>query len=65
MYTDNRAFRWLSSKESTYNARDTRFNLWVEKIPWGREWQSTLLFLPGESQEQRKPGGLQSMGSGT
>ena len=24
------------------------FNPWVGKIPWRREWQPTLLFLPGE-----------------
>ena len=22
---------------------------WVGKIPWGRQWQPTLVFLPGES----------------
>ena len=24
------------------------FDLWVEKIPWRREWQLTPVFLPGE-----------------
>ena len=24
------------------------FNPWVGKIPWRREWQPTLVFLPGE-----------------
>ena len=38
----------------------TEFDPWAEKIPWRRAWQSTLIFLPGESQE---PGGLQSIGS--
>ena len=28
------------------------FDLWVRKIPWRRAWQSTLVFLPGESHEQ-------------
>ena len=27
------------------------------KIPWRREWQSTPVFLPGESYEQRSLGG--------
>ena len=29
------------------------FNPWVGKIPWRRKWQSTPVFLPGESQGQR------------
>ena len=27
---------------------------WVKKIPWRRAWQSTPIFLPGESHEQRR-----------
>ena len=30
-----------------------RFNPWVRKIPWRREWQPTPIFLPGESHGQR------------
>jgi len=30
-----------------------RFDPWVGKIPWRRKWQLTLVFLPGESHEQR------------
>ena len=30
-----------------------RFNPWVGKIPWRREWQPTPVFLPGESHRQR------------
>ena len=26
---------------------------WAEKIPWRRAWQSTPVFLPGESHGQR------------
>ena len=29
--------------------RRCRFNPWVRKIPWKRAWQSTPVFLPGES----------------
>ena len=29
------------------------FDPWVGKIPWGREWLPTPVFLPGESQGQR------------
>ena len=43
--------RWPSGKESTCQCRRHRryrFNPWVRKIPWRREWQSTPVFLPGE-----------------
>ena len=30
---------------------------WIEKIPWRREWQPTLLFLPGESHGMRSLAG--------
>ena len=29
------------------------FDPWVGKIPWRREWQSPVIFLPGESPGQR------------
>ena len=28
--------------------QETRFDPWVRKIPWRREWLPTLMFLPGE-----------------
>ena len=34
-----------------------RFNPWVRKIPWSREWQPTPVFLPGESAWTEEPGG--------
>ena len=30
-----------------------RFDPWIRKIPWGREWQPTPVFLPRESHGQR------------
>ena len=33
--------------------RRLRFNPWVRKIPWRREQQPTLVFLPGKSNRQR------------
>ena len=30
---------------------------WVGKVPWRRAWQPTLVFLPGESREQRSLAG--------
>ena len=34
-----------------------RFNPWVRKIPWRRAWQTTAVFLLGESHEQRSLAG--------
>jgi len=33
--------------------QETRFDPWVRKIPGRRAWQSTLVFLPGESLGQK------------
>ena len=33
--------------------QETGFDSWVWKIPWRRKWQSTPVFLPGESHRQR------------
>jgi len=41
------------SKESACDTGKHRFDLWIRKIPWRREWQPTLVFLPGESHGQR------------
>ena len=35
----------------------TGFDPWVRKIPWRRKWQSTPVFLPGESHGQRSLAG--------
>ena len=35
------------------NAGDSRFDLWIAKIPWRRKWQLTPVFLPGKSHGQR------------
>ena len=40
--------------------RRCELDSWVGKIPWRRKWQSTPIFLPGESHGQ-EPGGLQSV----
>ena len=39
-----------------------RFDPWVRKIPWRRAWQSTPVFLPGESQRQRSLMGYSPQG---
>ena len=59
--------RCLSGKESTCQCKRHRtfdFDPWVGRIPWRRQWQPTPVFLPGESQGQRRLlGGLQSLES--
>ena len=40
-------------KEPTCQCRRHRFDPWVGKIPWRREWQPTAVFLPGESHGRR------------
>jgi len=42
---------WLTGKE--FACPFARFDLWVRKIPWRREWLPTPVFLPGEFQGQR------------
>ena len=43
-------------------SRRPRFDPWVGKIPWRREWQPPPVFVPGKSHGQRT-GGLHSVGS--
>ena len=64
-YTDLLDFPGGSDgKESAHNCRKPRFNPWVGKILWRKEWQSTPGFLPGESHGWTvESGGPQSMGS--
>ena len=40
------------------NCRRLGFHFWVGKLPWRRAWQSTPVFLPGESPWTEEPGGL-------
>ena len=42
--------------------RRPRFDPWVGKIPWGREWLPTPVFLPGESHGQRSLEGYSPRG---
>ena len=54
--------RWLSAKEPTGQCKRPRFDPWVEKIPWRREWQPTPVFMPGESDRQRSLAGCTPSG---
>ena len=49
-------------KESALQGRRRRFNPWVGKIIWRRAWQSTPIFLPGESHGQRSQSGYSPWG---
>ena len=48
-------------KESAYNASDLDLIPGLGRSPGGRAWQSTPVFLPGESPWTEEAGGLQSM----
>ena len=52
-------YKMFEAVKNLLAMRKTGFNPWIGKIPWRREWQSTVIFLPGEFREHR----LQSMGS--
>ena len=54
----------LMVKNPPTNAGDMRcgFDPWLRKSPWRRAWQSTQVFLPGESQGQRSPVGYRTWG---
>ena len=41
------------SKEPTCQCRRCGFDPWVGRIPWRRKWQPSLVFLPGESHQER------------
>ena len=44
------------------SACKSRFNPWVWKIPWRREWQPTLVFFPGGFHGQRSLAGYSPWG---
>ena len=43
--------------------RETRFDLWVRKIPWRKEWQPTPVFFAWRIPWMEETGGLQFTGS--
>jgi len=49
----------LVVKNPPVDAGDIRhgFDPWIGNIPWGRAWQPTLVFLPGEFPGQRSLAG--------
>ena len=57
-----RGFPYSSDGKESAQCGKPGFNPYVGKIPWRRAWQSTPVFLPGESPWTGEPGGLQSVG---
>ena len=49
-------------KDSTCHARDPGSIPGLGRIPWGRKWHPTLVFLPGKIPWSEEPGELQSDG---
>ena len=45
--------RWCGGKESAWQWRGCRFNLWVRKITWNRKWQPTPVSLLRKFHGQR------------
>ena len=48
----NASFAGSVVKNLPANAGDVGL-IWVGKIPWGRKWQPTPVFLPGKSRGQK------------
>ena len=46
---------WLRRWRIRLPMQETRFDPWVRKNPWRREWLPTPVFLPGESHGQSSP----------
>ena len=44
--------RTSTAEVENASQQETRFCPWVGKIPWGRAWPPTPVFLPGESHGQ-------------
>jgi len=65
IYTEKKGLpRWLSGKESACQCRRhgrLGFVPWVGKIPWSRQWQPTVVFLPRQSYGQRSLAGYDSL----
>ena len=53
---------WCCGKECACRCRRRRFEPWVGKIPWSREWQHTPLFSPGKIPWTEEPGGATAHG---
>ena len=52
--------QWLKNPPANSGDKKHQFNPWVRKIPWRRTWQSTPVFLFGETHGQRSLAGYSS-----
>ena len=52
----------VAVKDFTSGSMVKNLSSWVGKIPWRREWQPALVFLPGESHGQRSLAGYSPWG---
>ena len=57
-----RSAQVAQQKGICFQCRRRTFSPWVGKTPWRRDWQSTPVFLPGESHGQRSLGGYSPWG---
>ena len=48
---------WLRCQRICLQGRRSRFRHWVRKIPWGKAWQPTPVFLLGEFHRQKSSAG--------
>ena len=55
---------WLRWQNVCPQCQKPRFDPWVGKIPWRREWLPSPVFLPGEFHGQRSLGGYSPLGHG-
>ena len=56
---------WLGGKDFTCQCRRHKrgwLHPWVGKTPWRRKWQTSPIFLPGKSHEQRSLAGYSPWG---
>ena len=53
---------WHSGKKSTCQCCRQGFDPWVRKIPWRKKWQTSLVFLPGNSHGERSLEGCSPWG---
>ena len=53
---------WLRWLRICLQGRRPRFDPWIRKIPWRREWLPTPVFLPGEFHGQRSLAGYSPWG---
>ena len=56
------SFPCSSDGKICLQCRRPRFDPWVRKVPWRREWQPTPVFWPGKSHEQRSLTGYSPWG---